>query len=1006
MKNTAILVLFLTGCFFLTPPVLAEDPTDFVDPFIGTGGHGHTYPGATVLFGAVQLSPDTRLKGWDGCSGYHYSDSVVFGFSHTHLSGTGVPDYCDILFTPITGTVNFFRGSPENPSSGYCSRFSHENEKASPGYYEVLLDDYNIKVELTATERCGFHRYAFPPDSSAVVIVDLSHRDRVLDSWMEVISDREIRGYRRSSSWAKDQRVYFTAIFSEPFKSYLFARNDSILHGERRISGTNVKIALTFEKLKKGKLLVKVGLSAVDTDGAERNLKVEIPGWDFDGTVREAAEKWKKALGKIKVYGGTKKQKRIFYTALYHSLLCPNIFMDVDGRFRGADKKVHKAENFTNYTVFSLWDTYRAEHPLLTIIEPEKTLDFIKTMLKFYKLGGSLPVWELAGNETWCMIGYHSVSVIADACAKGIRSFDTEKALKAMLESAGSNRFSIDHYRKYGYIPGELGSESVSRTLEYAYDDWCIARFALLTGHKDIYREFIARAQYYKNILDPATGFMRAKVNSAWVEPFDPREVNFHYTEANSWQYSFYVPQDITTLINLLGGNEAFCQRLDSLFNAPAEITGRNQPDISGMIGQYAHGNEPSHHIAYLYSYAGNPWKTQKLVKQIINTLYNDTPDGLCGNEDCGQMSAWFVMSALGFYPVTPGSNIYIIGSPLFKKAVIDVGGGKKFTIEARGLTDKNIYIKRAWLNGAPYNKCYITHKDIISGGKLTFEMSSLPNKKWGTDKGNFPTSIIKDELITPVPYVLKGERVFRDSTILELSCFIEVDIFYKATPLTEDTMAKSAVKHSCKENFAHGKRGQNNFLQYKHPIKISKNTLIKAFAVSKKTRRKSKMIQARFYLIPNNWKIRIKYPYSQMYSGGGDLALIDGIRGSTDFRTGAWQGFQGVDLDVTIDLGEKRSIEEISIGFLQDQRSWIFMPEEVIYFISEDGELFEKMTTIKNDVPQTVEDVVIKDFKASNLHTKGRYVRIVAKNINTCPPWHRGAGGKAWIFADEISIR
>ena len=632
--------------------------TGFVDPFIGTGGHGHTYPGATLPFGMVQVSPDTRLTGWDGCSAYHYSDSVVYGFSHTHLSGTGCSDYGDVLLMPTVGAVRLLRGDGTDPESGYCSRFSHRNEEAAPGYYRMKLDNGGVIVELTATKRAALHRYIFPKSDRANVVIDLAHRDPVIDSRVKIVSDTEIDGYRRSRAWADDQRVYFVARFSKPFASYGVARNDTVMSGAGEASGTNVKAYVTFATEADEPVLVKVGISAVDIEGARKNLRAEIPGWDFDRVRADADGVWNAALGKITVKGGTRDQRVTFYTALYHAMLAPNLFMDADGRYRGRDLAIHEAEDFTNHTVFSLWDTYRAEHPLFTIIEPERTVDFIKTFLAQYEQGGLLPVWELAANETNCMIGYHAVPVIVDAYIKGIRGFDAREALEAMKRSAGADSRGLEAYRELGYIPSDTEGESVSKTLEYAYDDWCIAQMARALGKEEDYATYIRRAQSYKNLFDPSTGFMRAKINGGWLAPFDPAEVNFNYTEANAWQYSFYVPQDVRGLIGLMGGGERFAARLDSLFTVSPKTTGTELPDVSGLIGQYAHGNEPSHHMAYLYNFAGRPWKTQERVRSIMDGLYHAGRDGLCGNEDCGQMSAWYVLSALGFYPVTPGTDV------------------------------------------------------------------------------------------------------------------------------------------------------------------------------------------------------------------------------------------------------------------------------------------------------------------------------------------------------------
>lgn len=985
------LLLFVTStcigavCVAGRPPGAAQDqsPVRFVDPFIGTGGHGHTYPGAAMPFGMVQLSPDTRLAGWDGCSGYHYSDSLMYGFSHTHLSGTGCSDYGDILFMPTVGAVLLARGDETDPDAGYCSRFRHETEHASPGYYRVELDDYGVSVELTVTARAGLHRYLFPETDEANIVIDLTHRDEVIESEITIIGDTEIEGYRRSRAWAKDQRVYFAARFSRPFFAFGIASRDMLLSGGRSASGQDIKAYVRFLSDGVEPVIAAVGISAVSVEGARRNREAEIGGRDFEA-VRSTGERvWRRALDRIAVKGGTDEERRVFFTALYHTMLAPNIFMDVDGSYRGRDRAVHRTDDFSYYTVFSLWDTYRALHPLFTIIERERTIDFIETFIAQHEQGGRLPVWELAGNETNCMIGYHAVSVIADAYMKGIRGFDIERAYEAMTHTANIDAFGLVDYRRFGYVPADREGESVSKTLEYAYDDWCIARVAQALGEEDDYRLYLRRAQYYKNIFDPSSGFMRAKMNAAWISPFDPAEVSFNYTEANAWQYCFYVPQDIEGLITLLGGNEAFVHRLDELFTTSSVVSGREQPDITGLIGQYAHGNEPSHHMAYLYSYAGAPWKTQRRVREIMAAMYSDRPDGLCGNEDCGQLSAWYVLSAMGFYPVTPGSDIYVIGSPLFDAVTIDVGAGRTFSIRTRNGSSRNWYIQSARLNGGRHEKSFISHGRIVSGGELILEMGPEPNRAWGSGFPDRPRSAITGYPILPVPSIAPIPRAFAGSAEITLAVAADGARIRYTTDGTEPT-GNSAV--------------------YTQPLTISESTTIRAFA-EKHGFTRSFTMDASFSRVPEGMAIVLQAPYSPMYTAGGDLALVDRIRGGRDFRTGTWQGYHGVDLDATVDLGGVRAIETIATGFLQDINSWIFMPAEVEYAISMEGDSFTVVARMDNDVPQDEWDVVVKDFKREGMHARGRFVRVRARTIGLCPAWHKGAGHPAWIFVDEIVI-
>jgi predicted alpha-1,2-mannosidase len=980
-----ILFLMITACTenkknsVVSNP--SEDLTEYVNPFIGTDGHGHTFPGASMPFGMVQLSPDTRLEGWDGCGGYHYSDSVVYGFSHTHLSGTGVPDYCDVLFMPTSGKVRMNNGS-QNHNEGYASLFSHDKETAEAGYYRVFLKDYGIEAELTATSRAGFHKYTFLENDSANVIVDLFHRDKVIESHLEILNDTVVEGLRRSSYWANDQYVYFYAVFSMPFIKSGISSDDKLIN-ENKAAGTNLKAYFSFDIHESKTLLVKVGISAVSVDGAKNNLQKEIPGWNFDQVRSDAKAAWNKELGKIYISDPDSARKTTFYTAMYHSFLVPNLFMDADGSYRGRDQQIHKANGFDYYTVFSLWDTFRGEHPLFTITQQKRTIDFIKTMIAQYEQGGRLPVWELAANETECMIGYHSIPVIVDAWMKGIRGFDAEKAFEAMKHSAELDHFGLKSYKEHGYIPAEDEAESVSKTLEYAYDDWCIARMAKSLGKEEDYKKFMERAQSYKNIFDPSTGFMRAKINGRWFEPFDPKEVNFNYTEANSWQYSFFVPQDIHGLADMMGGKEKFIERLDRLFSESSETTGRDQSDITGLIGQYAHGNEPSHHMAYLYNYVGQPWKTQKVARQIMDEMYTEKPDGLCGNEDCGQMSAWYILSAMGVYPVTPGDPIYTFGSPVFNQVVITLENGKAFQITTRNNSPKNIYIQSIEMNGKKYTKTYITQEEIMNGGEIIFEMGPEPNKRLGTHENEMPASQISDCLIMPVPFVGKGSRTFIDTTKISLGSIVDGSDVYYSTD---------------------GSRPDLTSPKYTEPFILDNSATIKAIAF-KEGMPASKVLTAEFFKIPVGRKITLNSKYENQYSAGGDLALIDFIRGSSNFRTGLWQGYQGADLDAVIDLGSIQLIGQIETGFLQDVGAWIFFPEKVDYSVSNDGKSFQHIGTIKNDVPQKDTEVQTKNFTL-NLSTKARFIRVVAKNTGVCPEWHWGAGQKAWIFADEIVIK
>ena len=953
----------------------SKEPAAYVNPFIGTDAHGHTYPGASLPFGMVQLSPQSRLSGWDGCSGYHFTDSVIYGFAHTALNGTGVGDYGDILVMPVVD-------EPDFKNSQYSSSFRKSTERAEAGYYSVRLDKSNILAEHTATTRVGYHRYTFPKTDKAGIVVDLQHRDKVTDSWIEIVSETEIRGFRRSTNWAKDMVWYFHMEFSKPFEKVLLAMDDTIKNDVQKIQGTNTKAFIQFKTTDNELIEVKVSLSAVDSDGALKNLKAELPDWNFDETRATASTIWNNELSKIKVSGGTENQNIAFYTALYHSFLQPNTFMDVDNRYRGIDKKIHTTTDFTNYTVFSLWDTYRTWHPMMTILDQKRTTDFIRTMLNMYQKGGLLPVWELAANETSCMIGNHAISVIADAYAKGIQGFDPELALEAMIFSAQEDHHGLKAYRTYGHIPGDKEHESVSKTLEYAYNDWCIAAMAKRMEENDIFTEFIGRAQYYKNILDPETGFMRPKINGNWLTPFDPTTVDWHFTEANSWQYSFYVPQDITGLYTQIGGKAQFISQLDKLFSTQVEVSGRDMKDITGLIGQYAHGNEPSHHMAYLYNYVNQPWKTQNLVRKIMDDFYTPTPSGSIGNEDCGQMSAWLVMSSMGFYPVTPGLPQYAFGTPWFPKMEIRLENGKTFTITASNVSTTNKYIQSASLNGKPYLNSYLDHSDIMNGGSLHFEMGSAPNEQWGSADENIPKTSISEDLILPVPVIVSSDRRIRkEQKISIIKIDPDCDIFYTTN----------------------GSTPTNASQKYSNPIVLKNTTTLKAVAY-KENLGYSFVTEANFVKIDLNKRIEIKSECHPNYHAGGPEALIDGIRGSENWRLGGWHGYQGQDFECVIDLGSVKSIRAIRAGFVQDIRSWIWMPKEVTYYGSVDGKSYSKLLSIKNRVAMDDYDIQNQEL-GGKVNAKVRYVKTVATNFGTIPEWHLGAGGEAFIFIDEIEI-
>ena len=728
--------------------IFAQDYTQYVDPFIGTDYHGHTYPGATLPFGMVQLSPDNGRSGWDWSSGYHYSDSIIVGFSHTHLSGTGIGDLCDIQFMPAAFLNNI--SDEEIIKQKFISKFDHQNEKASVGYYTVLLKDYNITSELTAALRSGLQKHIFNKDGKEFVQLDLGYSknwDDPTETFIKIIDDHTICGYRYSTGWAKDQRVYFYTLFSKPITKSFLIQDSAYIKTLNEVIGKTTRAIFQFDLKTNSELLIKTGISSVSIENAKLNLEKDIEDWDFNKLKNAATFQWNKELSKIEVKSSNKNYLKTFYTALYRSMLAPIVFSDINGEYKGADDKIHKAKDYTKYSIFSLWDTFRAEHPLFTIVQPERVNDLINSILSHYNEYGLLPVWELLGNETGTMIGYHGIPVITDAILKGFKGFDINLAYDAMKKSAMQDHLGLKYYKELGYIPDDKEVESVSKTLEYAYDDWCIAQVAKYLGKEEDYKYFSNRAEYYRNHFDPSSNFMRAKTSDGkWKVPFNPvysEHRNHEYTEGTAWQYSWFVPHDVEGLISLFGSKEKFIEKLDSLFITSSKLEGPNPSnDISGMIGQYAHGNEPSQHISYLYNFVGEPWKTQHRVNQILKTFYNHTPEGLIGNEDCGQMSAWYVFSAMGFYPFNPADQNYLIGSPIFEEVTINLESGKKFIIRANNISEKNIYIQSARLNGREPTKGFITHNEIISGGLLELEMSDTPNKNLWTNIESLPPSM------------------------------------------------------------------------------------------------------------------------------------------------------------------------------------------------------------------------------------------------------------------------
>ena len=929
--------------------------TRYVNPLVGTDQHGHTYPGAIAPFGQIQPSPDTRLEGWDGCSAFHYSDDTVYGFSHTHLSGTGCEDYGDVLVMPVMAEGDNWNFTPNMPQTEFCSKFSHRSESVTPGYYRVVLDRNRVMVELTATDRVAAHRYSFPRGGKKGFVIDLRHRDKVLGAGFEKQqADGIISGWRESDAWNPHQKCYFALSCSEPIQEVKYYDD-----------GLKALVVLD-DDCKQAE--VYVAISGVDCEGAKKNLDTR-ENKDFDKLRTETHQNWEKALSKIEVEGGSRKEKQNFYTALYHCYTSPYLWSDVDGRYRAMNDTIYTSDK-PIYTVFSLWDTYRALHPLMAIIEPKITEDWINTMLNQFETGGELTMWELAAHETHCMIGYHACPVILVAQETGILDSWTDRRRLELLEAmiSTSNRTETHlAYASQGYMDSQLDNETVSKTLEYSYDDWCIARYAYIEMMRgvfkpdtsatyrhlqEVYDTYIRRAQSWQNIMD-AEGFMHARRNGGFVTPFNPTEVNNHFTEANSWQYSTYVPHDVLGWIAQMGGTEKAEAFLDSLFNTSSETTGRDQSDITGMIGQYAHGNEPSHHAAYLYAYVNAPDKLDKTVHRILHELYTPEPDGLCGNEDCGQMSAWYVMSAMGFYPVCPGSGEYVTVTPLFDRVTIHRDGKDDLIIDR-----KNWQSGRFWDGKAFFNEPQIT----------------FPN----------------EQRCPPAPWFSNWEQCFKDSLFISLNSRnlpnSQSRIYYTTDGRTPDT----------------------NSFRYVQPILVNHDITLKAVAYDPNTHGYSPVVSQTLNRFIADKQLRYLTKPEPQYSENGPDGLIDRLYGTTNYRIGGWQGWTG-DMEVVVDLLSPKSLVSVGVDCLDNMRSWIFFPTKVEVSISNDGKNYIHWASVENTefpaVRERQEESVQHSFTCRGSYTTCRYVRIKATNYGKMPDWHISAGEQAWLFVDEIEI-
>ncbi len=945
----------------------------YVNPLVGTDGHGHTYPGAIVPFGQIQPGPDTRLEGWDGCSCYHYSDDTLYGFSHTHLNGTGCEDYGDILLMPVVAEGKTFRFSSDMPQSEFCSSFSHRGEKARPGYYRVVLDRSRVMVELTAIDRVACHRYTFPGRGPKGFVVDLRHRDKVIsagfnrpkasaDATHPFPVGTTLTGWRESNAWNPDQWCYFALQCSEPIVDIQY------------FDGGKKALVVLPDDSKEAE--VYVSISGVDAEGAAKNLATRQDRV-FAAMRNDARQLWEQALGKIAVEGGSREERGNFYTALYHCYTSPYLWSDVDGRYRAMNDTIYTS-NQPVYTVFSLWDTYRTLHPLMAIIEPERTEEWINTMMLQYETGGELTMWELAAHETHCMIGYHACPVILTAQEAGLLDKWTPARRMALLEAMVTTSNRTDAHQSYaqqGYLDSKLDNETVSKTLEYAFDDWCIARYAFNEMNRngkpdtnaryrylnEVYDTYMRRAQSWQNVMDP-DGFMHARRNGGFVTPFNPTEVNNHFTEANSWQYSTYVPHDVPGWIAQMGGKAKAEAFLDSLFNTSSETTGREQSDITGMIGQYAHGNEPSHHAAYLYAWLGATDKLDHVVHEILDDLYSTKPDGLCGNEDCGQMSAWYVMSAMGFYPVIPGSGEYVTVTPLFDRITIHTG-------------KEDIVINKSdWQPG------------MFWDGKAFSPRS----------KTLFPEAL----RTPPAPVFSDWQQCFKDSLFVTLTARQIVN----GDPENHESVdGKSVIYYTLD-----GRTPDTNSYRYTAPILVNRDITINAVAYNPATGRYSPVVSQTLTRFIADKQLRYITKPAPQYSENGPDGLIDRLYGTPNFRIGGWQGWQ-TDMEVVIDLLSSKTLTSVSVDCLDNMRAWIFFPKRIEVSISSDGKTFRPWAQLDNTefaaVRERQEESVQHKFTCHGPYATARYVRVKAINYGKMPEWHISSGEQAWLFVDEIEV-
>lgn len=996
MKRFSFPVFVLAGtCFFASAS--NNDILDYVDPMIGTDGIGHTFPGATTPFGMIQLSPSNDFKAWNWCSGYHYSDTVLKGFAHTHFSGAGLAGLGDVLLMPTLGSATTQPGTETQPESGYRSRFSHERETAKAGYYAVHLDDYDIDVELTATARVGFHRYTFNRAGQANIVVDPTHHlmEAISETAIEILSDTEIRGYKTSNGESGKRTVYFYATFSKPFASTLITDDGNTVDDAQSKVGSRIASAVSFDVKAQEQINVKVGLSHTSYSGAYENFMAEANDTTFDQAYANAQNQWRDKINTIQVDMLNEEDLRTFATSMYHSFIHPNVISDVNGDFYLPEQIFNT--DYPQYSNYSTWDTFRTLHPLYTLIEHEKTAEFVNSLASRKTVSDmELPVWEAMGHDNVCMIGHNTVSVMADAILKDVSGIDIEAAYTAMRSAAfDTSKHSpnydfngMEDYIQYHYVPGEIGA-SVSKTTEYNYFDWTISQVAKKLGYEEDYGLFKQRSIGYRTLFEADSGYLAPRNSTGELQEQNYQiwdDLISNYVSGNVWGYSNFVPHDVAGLIELHGGKQEYAEFLDKIFADESEIGGSQHVDISGFIGKYGHGDEPSQHIPYFYMFLNQPWKTQSFVRQVLRDFYSDKPDGLINNDDLGQMSAWYIFSSMGFYPVNPGDLRYVIGSPLVKNAAINLANNKQFRVSVDNQSEENKYVKAVFLNGSPFNDYYITHDQIMAGGHLHFVMTSEPMAYWGSDVPVIPEPIKASVKYTPkitAAAHINGSTFFSEQTEITLTSLSKGDIRYTldgSEPTQQSTLYVGPIQ-----------------------LKDSAEIKVKVFVDGNLPSKTASQVFYRSLLpqLDNKASITLAHQ-AHKYGDPSGSQLIDGKVGALHFADGNWSGFTPSGLNGVIDFGSTQSITTVSINALVDTQVWIFPPKQLALSVSQDGENWTSIAT-KEGVSVTQTSKGIQHYRFDFPTQSVRYLKVDVDNFGPLPRWHAGDGKAAFLFIDEI---